>query len=157
MKTWVSLTLCVVVGILVVFSAFAQKSNKQGEQTMILERNKQLVQRLFKEVFNQRTLSVIDEIYAPDMVDHSAFPGQAPGTEGIKTAISGFFEIFSDFEVTVEDVVAEADRVVTRETWRGTHRPSDKSAAGTIIHIFRVRDGRITDEWSRGWDWLDAL
>ena len=157
MKTWVSLTICLFIGFLVVCTAFAQKHARAGEQNMVLEQNKQLVQRLFNEVFNQRTLSVIDDIYTPNMVDHSAFPDQAPGTEGIKTAINGFFEIFSDFEVTVEDMVAEKDRVVTRETWRGTHRPSNKSATGTVIHIFRVRDGRITDEWSRGWEWLEQL
>jgi ketosteroid isomerase-like protein len=157
MKTWVSLILGLFVGFLVVNTAFAQKDNQTGEQHMVLEQNKQLVQRLFKEVFNQRQTSVIDEIYTPNMADHSAFPDQAPGTEGIKNAINGFFELFSDFEVTVEDVVAEKDRVVTRETWRGTHRPSNQSAVGTIIHIFRVREGRITDEWSRGWDWLDEL
>jgi predicted SnoaL-like aldol condensation-catalyzing enzyme len=157
MKRWIFITFCVVVGFWVAFSALAQKDNQPGEQNMALEQNKQLVQRLSKEVFNQRKTAVIDDIYAPDMVDHSAFPDQAPGAAGVKTAINGFFEIFSDFEVTVEDMVAQEDRLVTRETWRGTHRPSNKSALGTVIHIFRVRDGRITDEWSRGWDWLDEL
>ena len=77
-------------------------------------------------------MSVIDEIYAPNMVDHSAFPGQAPGTAGIKTAINGFFEIITDLEVTVEDAVAEDDKVVTRESWRGTYKPSGKPVVGTV-------------------------
>lgn len=124
---------------------------------MTIEQNKQLVLRLFEEVFNQQALSVIDELYAPNVVDHSAFPDQVPGREGIKSAIKGFFETIDDLEVTVEDIIAEDDRVVTRETWRGTHVPSGKTAAGTVIHIFRIREGKITDEWSRGWDWLEKL
>ncbi|MHC1755206.1 MAG: ester cyclase [Methanosarcina sp.] len=124
---------------------------------MTLDQNKQLILRLFREVFNQQALSVIDELYASNMVDHSAFPGQAPGTEGIKFAIKGFFETIKDLEITVEDIIAEDDKVVTRETWRGIHGPSGKTAAGSIIHIFRIREGKITDEWSRGWDWFEKL
>jgi ketosteroid isomerase-like protein len=123
MRKWITLTLFLFFGSIVVFSVFAQKDTKNGGRKMTIEQNKQLVQRLFNEVFNQRALAVIDEIYTPNMVDHSAFPGQAPGTEGIKSAINGFFEIITDLEVTVEDAVAEDDKVVTRETWRGTHRP----------------------------------
>jgi ketosteroid isomerase-like protein len=124
---------------------------------MTVDQNKQLILRLFGEVFNRQAIAVIDELYAPNVVDHSAFPGQAPGTEGIKFAIKGFFEIFGDLEVTVEDVVAEDDKVVTRENWRGAHRPSGKTASGSVIHIFRIREGKITDEWSQGWDWLEKL
>jgi len=141
----------------VLFSALAQEHNNTGGQNMGTEQNKQLVGRLFGEVFNQRALSVIDEIYAPNIVDHSAFPDQAPGVEGIKSAITAFLEIFENLEITVEEVIAEGDKVVTRESWKGTHKPSGKLAEGSIIHIFRIRDGKITDEWSRGWDWLEDL
>ena len=124
---------------------------------MTFDENKELILRLFREVFNQHAISAIDELYAPDVVDHSAFPGQAPGTEGIKFAIKGFFEIFSDLNVTVEDVIAQGDKLATRETWRGTQGPSGKAAVGSVMHIFRIRKGKITDEWSRGWDWLEKL
>jgi ketosteroid isomerase-like protein len=124
---------------------------------MTIDLNKRLILRLFREVFNQRAASVIDELYAPNVVDHSAFPDQAPGSEGIKFAINGFFEAFDDLAVTVEDIIAENDKVVTRETWSVTHRPSGKTSIGTVIHVFRIREGKITDEWSRGWDWLEEL
>lgn len=93
----------------------------------------------------------------PNMVDHSAFPGQAPGTEGIKNAVGDLLETFPDLKVTVEDLIAEGDKVVSRETWRGTHGPTGKAATGSIIHIFRISEGTITDEWSLGWDWLEKL
>ena len=124
---------------------------------MIEDQNRQVASRLFDEVFNRQSLSVIDELYDPDVVDQSAFPDQAPGVAGIKSAINGFFEIFDDLQITVEDVIAEDDKVVTRELWRGIHKPTGKAAKGTVIHIFRIREGRIADEWSRGWDWLDSL
>lgn len=124
---------------------------------MPINRNKPIVSRLFDEVFNQRTLSVIDELYAPNVVDHSAFADQPPGIEGIISAIEGFLEIFDDLNITVEEIIAEGDKVVTREVWRGIHKPSGKAAEGTVIHIFRINEGKITDEWSRGWDWLDEL
>lgn len=124
---------------------------------MPANQNKQTVLRLFEEVFNKKSPSVIDELYDPKVVDHSAFEDQAPGVEGIKTAIAGFLEMFDALTISVEDVLAEGDKVVTREVWRGTHKPSGKNVEGTVIHIFRLRDGKITDEWSRGWDWLAGL
>jgi len=130
---------------------------KQDDQHSLLENNKRVILRLFQEVVNRRNPLAIDELYVPNVVDHSAFPGQAPGTEGIKNAVSDFLGTFADLEVTVEDITAEDDRVVTRETWRGTHGPTGKAATGNVIHIFRLREGKITEEWSQGWDWLEKL
>lgn len=124
---------------------------------MSKDQNKQVVLRLFGEVFNQQSFSIIDELYDQSVVDHSAFPDQPPGVAGIKSAINGFFEIFDNLQITVDDIIAEGDKVVSREVWRGTHKASGKAAEGTVIHIFRIRDGKIADEWSRGWDWLDNL
>lgn len=123
----------------------------------IIEKNKQLILGLFNEVFNQQTTSVIDKFYAPNVVDHSAFPGQATGTKGIKNTVQDFLETFADLEVAVEDVIAENDKVVTRETWKGIHNPSGKSVEGSVIHIFRIRGDKITEEWSRGWSWLEEI
>lgn len=156
MKKWITTALFFFIGLLLVSSASAQEGGHTGAH-MPIDQNKQLILRLFGEVFNHQSIAVVDELYAPNVVDHSAFPGQAPGTEGIKSAIKGFFGIFDDLEVAVEEVVAEDDMVVTRERWRGKHRLSGISATGTVIHIFRIHDGKITDEWSRGWDWLEKL
>lgn len=157
MKKRMILTTNFFVFLLLAFSSFAQEATKTGSPNMTIDQNKKLVLRLFGEVFNQQSLSVIDKLYYPNVVDHSAFPDQAPGVEGIKSAIKGFFEIFDDLKITVEDVIAEDDKVVTRETWRATHKPSGKNAKGSVIHIFRIREGKITDEWSKGWDWLENL
>lgn len=157
MKKYKTITTGLFIGLLLVASAFGQENIKKVGGNMANDENKQLILRLFEEVFNQQSLNAIDELYAPNVVDHSAFPDQSPGIEGIKSAIKGFFEIFDDFKITIEDVVAEDDRVVTREAWRVTHKPSGKIAEGSVIHIFRIREGKITEEWSRGWDWLENL
>ena len=157
MKKRMTLAISFFVGLLIVSSSFAKESNKAGEQNMATDQNKQLILRLFGEVFNRQSLSVINELYDPNVVDHSAFPDQAPGVEGIKSAIKGFFEIFDNLKIIVEDIIAEDNKVVTREAWRGTHKPSGKIAEGSVIHIFCIREGKITDEWSRGWDWLEKF
>ena len=157
MKTLTTFATVSFIGLLIVSSTFAQTPTKTGGQNMSINRSKQVVLRLFNEVFNQRSLSVLDLLYDPNVVDHGAFPDQAPGVEGIKSAIIDFFEVFDNLKITVEDVIAEDDKVATREVWRGTHKPSGKVAEGTIIHIFRLHEGKIIDEWSRGWDWLERL
>lgn len=157
MKNMITFAIFSFVGLFIASSCFAKGPTKIGGQNMTINQNKQMVLRLFDEVFNQQSLSVIDELYNPNVVDHSAFPDQAPGVKGIKSAIKGFFGIFGNLKITVEDVIAEDDKVVTREVWRGTHKPSGKAAQGTVIHIFRILEGKISDEWSRGWDWLEQL
>jgi ketosteroid isomerase-like protein len=157
MKKQMIFILCFFAGILMVFNAFARESGETARKTISIDQNNQLILRLFGEVFNQHALSVVDELYDPNVVDHAAFPDQAAGVAGIKSAISNFFELFDDLYITVEDVIAEDDKVVTRETWRATHKLSGKNTSGTVIHIFRIRDHKITDEWSRGWDWLEKL
>ena len=72
-------------------------------------------------------------------MDHSAWPGQAAGSAGTKQA------------------VAEGDHVATRETWRGTHAPTGQRGEGVVMHFFMLRNGKIVDEWSPGWDWLEPL
>lgn len=157
MKEYRTIISSLSIGLLLVLSGFGQEHFKNGGPNMTNDENKQLVLRLFEEVFNQQSPTVIDELYAPNIVDHSAFPDQAPGVEGIKSAINGFFEVFDDLQITVEDIISEDDKVVTREAWTVTHKPSGKIAEGSVIHIFRIRDGKITDEWSRGWEWLENL
>ena len=157
MKKQVTFVISFFVGLLIVTSSFAEGSTKTEEQNLTNDQNKQLILRLFEEVFNQQSISVIDELYDPNVVDHSAFPDQAPGVKGINSAITGFFEIFDNLNITVEEIIAEDNKVVTRETWRGTHKHTGKIAEGTVIHIFHITEGKITDEWSRGWDWLEKL
>jgi len=62
--------------------------------------------------------------------------------------------MFSSLEIKTEEIIAEGDMVATRETWKVTMASNGKTLTGETVHIFRIKDGLITDEWSKGWEWL---
>ncbi len=120
------------------------------------EANKALIRRLFEEGFHSGKLVVVDEVFHPNFVDRST-PEQPPGTEGVKDYISMVRTGFPDISITIEDLVAEEERVVVRTTWRGTHlgeyegiAPTGKQVTRSMIQIFHVKDGKLLEEWSEG-------
>ena len=120
-----------------------------------VEDNKAVVRRVFDEVVNQGRLDVIDEIYAPEVVDHDPLPGAPPGLEGIRYSIGGLRAAMPDLEVIVEDISAHLDKVVVHNTWRGTQRGrllglggSGRRICSTGIVIWRLVDGRIVERWA---------
>ena len=122
---------------------------------MSLETNKALVRRQFEELINRKNLAVIDADMAPDFVDHEAAPGLPPGLDGVRAWITALYTACPDFHVTIEDVIAEGDRVVVRNTWRGTHTgpllgipPTGRPFVLTGIVIWRVVDGKIRERWA---------
>ena len=118
------------------------------------EKNKELIKRVYAELANKRNYELIDSFFAPDMIDHGAFEGQQPGRDGFKKAVVEFLGGFAALEITLQDIIAEGDMVATRETWKVTMASNNKALSGETIHIFRIKDGLITDEWSKGWEWL---
>ena len=127
------------------------------------EENKALVRRLIKEV-EKGNLDVIDEVLAPDFVDHDLLPDQEPDREGYKRGLSEDRAAFSNFDITIEDQVAEGDKVVTRFTWRGTHdrgnfmgrAPTGQKVEAKAIFIHRMSGGKVKEEWSAS-DTLERL
>jgi steroid delta-isomerase-like uncharacterized protein len=129
---------------------------------MSTEGNKQLVRRWFEEVINQGKTEVVDAICmrcAPGFVVIQGVAQDPPGgLEGVKALLDGFHGAFPDLAFTVEDQVAEGDKVATRLTIRGTHRgefnglpATGKSfeIAGTSIWL--VHEGQLVQEWVT-WD-----
>src|SRR3954468_2546857 len=119
------------------------------------EQNKATARRVFDEVVNCGRLDLVDEIYAPDVIDHDPLPGAPDGAEGIRYSIGGVRAAMSDVHVTVEDVSAHGDKVVVHNTWRGTQRGLVLGIAGRGKHlcsagivIFRFVDGRIAERWA---------
>jgi steroid delta-isomerase-like uncharacterized protein len=117
----------------------------------------ELVRRIFEEAVNQGDTDVIGEIYAENFIDHSPGPDQAPGPAGIVNVVNQYRAAIPDLKITIEDVIVAGDRVITRETWRGTHRhklgdllPTNASFVATRIHIFRIENGRVAEEWTAG-------
>lgn len=117
--------------------------------------NSAIVHRWFAE-FNQGNLAAADEIYAPDYVlhDSDAPADLPPGPLGVKQFITPLLTAFPDAHRTIEDIVCEGDKVVTRFTVCGTHRgefqglaPTGKSFAVAGISILRFMNGQIAEEW----------
>lgn len=118
------------------------------------EQNKALVRSFIDEVFNSRNPAALDRILAEGYVDHSPFPNQPPGREGFKQMIGGFLAAFPDFHATIEDMVAEGDKVVVRVTATGTHQGDFMGIPATgkpfkyqEIHIARIADGKMAEHW----------
>ncbi len=121
---------------------------------MSAEENKVLMSRFLEEVFNKKNLAAIDEFIAPNQVDHTLPPFLPTTPEGTKRAIDMFLKAFPDVHLTVEDMIAEGDKVVTRYTSHGSQKgafmgipPTGKQMTVSSIVIARIVDGKIVEEW----------
>ena len=120
---------------------------------MSTEANKALVRRYYTEVLNQRNIAVLDELCSPTFVSHAS-AGAKIGLAQYRQAIMASHTAFPDLVVTVEDQIAEGDKVVTCWTAQGTHQgpfagvpPTGKRVTVTAIHIHRVDNGKIVEHW----------
>jgi steroid delta-isomerase-like uncharacterized protein len=124
------------------------------EQQIEAERNKAVVRRFIEEVQNQKDWAVYDELNAPDFVNLSAPPGIPRDREGGKMFLAAFANAFPDSHVSIDDMIAEGDRVATKKTLTGTHTnefngiaPTGKRVEIQYVDILRLRDGQITEHW----------
>ena len=98
--------------------------------------------------------SAIDAFVEPDVVIRTPLPTRAKGAQALKEVFGTLYQAFPDLHITVEDVIAEGDKVVGRNTVTGTHQgeymglaPTGRSITYNEIFIFRFADGRITETW----------
>ncbi len=120
---------------------------------MSAEENEAIARRGY-EAINQKNLDALDEVVASDMIDHDPAPGQAPGLEGVKQYFSSLHTAFPDVQMNVEDMIAEADKVVARVSVSGTHQgefmgidPTGNRVTITGIDILRITDSKIVEHW----------
>jgi len=121
------------------------------------EKNMALVRRFWEAQANA-DLDTLDELLAPDFVDHSSFAGQEPGREGYKQQLAEQHAALSDVRIIIEDQVAKGEKVVTRITWRTIHdrgeyfglRPRGTEVEVTSMAMHRIVGGKIAEEWSEG-------
>jgi steroid delta-isomerase-like uncharacterized protein len=123
----------------------------------VSEENKTLVRRFVDEVQSGGNIDLIDELCSPEFVNHSAPPGMPADCEGVKLVTAMFRQAFPDSYFTVEDMIAEGDKVATRKTFHGTHEgeflgipPTGRPVSIGLIDIVRVADGRVVEHWSIG-------
>jgi predicted ester cyclase len=110
--------------------------------------------RIPLEVFNQGSYELIDELIAPDFVEHYEQPGVPPTREGFKQLAMALRSAFPDLRYTVEDAIEAGDKVVHRLAASGTMKgdflgipATGTRATWTEIHIGRVADGRLVEHW----------
>ena len=128
---------------------------------MSSDQNKTLTRRFYDEVFNKKNFGVIDELCAPGFVDHNPAPGQGSGLQGLKSWMQQFLQAFPDMKVTVHEMIAEGDVVVTRLTCQGTHKgtfmgaaPTGRSVRFSALDMVRIKNGQATEVWHEGNDAL---
>ena len=121
---------------------------------MSTEVNKANLRRFYDEVFNKKNRAAIEEFIDPNQVDHAAPPGTPSGLAGAKQTISMYLTAFPDLHFTVEDIIAEGDKVVARLKVRGTQKgafmgvpPTGKQATSTAIDISRIAGGKSVEHW----------
>jgi steroid delta-isomerase-like uncharacterized protein len=121
---------------------------------MSTEANKRLIRRYTDELWNRGDLATADAIMAAGFVDHIPAPGQEPGREGYKRFVAYFRTAFPDIQFTIEDLMAEGDRVMLRWSSQGSHKAelagipaTGKTVTITGIDIFQIAAGQITERW----------
>jgi serine phosphatase RsbU (regulator of sigma subunit)/predicted ester cyclase len=121
------------------------------------EKNMALVRRFFEAQANA-DLDTLEELLAPDFVDHSSFADQEPGREGYKQQVAEQIAALSEVRCIIEDQLAKGEKVVTRITWRSIHDRGQyfglmsrgKEVEVTSMAMHRIVGGKIVEEWSEG-------
>jgi steroid delta-isomerase-like uncharacterized protein len=136
------------------------RKTREKKERGVEEQNKTVVRRVIEGFLNYGDVSVVDDLFCPDFVDHNpSNPGMA-GLENIKRSVADWHRAFPDPVNVVEELLVEEDRVAARWVTRGTHRgkflgipPTDNRIEVTSTGIFRMKDGRVVESW----DHFDAL
>ncbi len=130
---------------------------------MSAEQNKASFRRLVEEVWNKGNLAVAEEIASPGLVMHNLPPGTPPGAESLKRFAAMLRTAFPDIHISIEDQVAEGDRVAARLIMTGTHRgpflndlktPTGKRFSMPGLDIWRFDDD---GKWAECWSTYDRL
>ncbi len=124
---------------------------------MSLDENKAPAGRIPEEIWSKGDFAAADVILSPDFVNHNPAFGHAPTRDGYKRTVAQFREAFPDLCMTVEDALAEGDKVALRFRAQGTHRgafgafqASGRSIDFTGTATALVRDGQIVELWVNG-------
>jgi steroid delta-isomerase-like uncharacterized protein len=128
--------------------AYAEEAGMSGART--LESNKQIVRKLYEDCINPGKLELLEQLFSGDYTNAQGKKGPGAFAEVVVSLRRGF----PDVRFTVEDLIAEGDRVAVRWTWRGTHTgrfqvfpPSGKRVTNTGTAIYQLNGGKIIHSW----------
>jgi steroid delta-isomerase-like uncharacterized protein len=118
------------------------------------ESHKALMRRFLREVLEGGNLALIDELYAPDFVNHGAPAGAAATRDGLRGFIAKIRGAIPDAKIRIDHLVAEGDMVVLNGALTGTHKgslygetPTGKQVESRSLSMHQVRDGRFVARW----------
>ncbi|MBI4470071.1 MAG: ester cyclase [Acidobacteria bacterium] len=121
------------------------------------EENKAIIRRYCNELWNEWNLDLVDEFISEKISFRGSLGLTVLGRDGFKAYVELVRSAFPDFHKTVEELIAEGDRVVARLTFHGTHKgrlfgyePTGRQVSYAGAGIFRLRDGKIVDGWVLG-------
>ena len=125
---------------------------------MSLEKNKAIVRRFIEE-WNKRNLALLDELLASDFIEGRNTPFEVRGPEGYRQFVTTLFKAFPDWHETIEDTIAEDDKVCVHLTATATHTgewnflgvalaPTGKKITYTAVNIWRIANGKIVERKS---------
>jgi steroid delta-isomerase-like uncharacterized protein len=118
---------------------------------MSTQQNQEVLRRVIEEGFNKGNYDALDALFAPDFREHQF--GLKPTLDGLKQDIQYLRAAFPDLHLTIEDMIADADKVWIRMTSRGTNRgpfmgpPTGKPMKITVMDVCRFENGRIVEHW----------
>jgi ketosteroid isomerase-like protein len=117
---------------------------------MTLAEAKDFVRRHFEDFVNRKNLDVGDVNLGPEFVDRGSDvpPDMPAGPAGAKAYVGAALQKFPDLHVTVEDIIAENDKVVVRNTWRATDTQSGRIIRFSGIVIWRIAHRQLVERWA---------
>ncbi len=118
-----------------------------------LQRNKDFVRAHFEEFVNRKNSAVFLQNSTADFYDHDLYdPGGPQGrptdADGDVAMMEGLYRRYPDVHVTIEDMVAEGDKVVCRNTWRGTDSQTGRRMEFHGIVLWRLEGGKLAERWA---------
>jgi steroid delta-isomerase-like uncharacterized protein len=120
---------------------------------MSTEQNKEVARQLIETVINRKNVNLVEQFLAADFIEHEELPPGLPtGREGTKILFTMLHSAFPDLKATINDLIAEGDKVVANMTWTGTQEgefmgmpPSGNRMSIGVIDIYRVVGGQIKE------------
>ena len=130
---------------------------------MPAEENKTLLRRYIEEVWDKKNPDALEEFLAPHFKRHRSPTSAALTRDGQKQLLTQFRTAFPDIQITIEEIIAEDDRIAFRSTMRGTHQaeffgfpPSGKKITVSQLDVIHIHEGKFVAQWG-GPDMLSLL
>jgi predicted ester cyclase len=115
---------------------------------LTLDQMKQLVRDHFEDFVNNRNASVIHQNMTPDFHDHDGPGGRPTDVQGDERMMIAMYKSMPDLHVTIEDMIAEADKVICRNIWRWTDPASGKKMQFRGFVLWRFEGDKIAERWA---------